>query len=61
MKRVRGARKAMTIAERGTIADSAVRRVASLRSDPWRFNEELPPPCQAIGHGSLENYHKRPE
>jgi hypothetical protein len=58
VKLVRGARKAMTIAEREAIADDAVRRVASKPGDPWRLNEQLPPPSPAIGHGSPENWHK---
>jgi hypothetical protein len=61
VKLVRGARKAMTIAEREAIADDAVRRLAAKRNDPWRLNEELPSPGLAIGHGSPENWHKRPE
>jgi hypothetical protein len=61
VKFVRGAHKAMTIAEREAIADDAVRRVASKPGDPWRLNEELPLRGPAIGHGSPENWHKRPE
>ena len=60
-KLVRGARRAMTIAERQAIADDAVRRVASKPGDPWRLKEELPLPGPAIGHGSPENWQKRPE
>jgi hypothetical protein len=61
VKLVRGAHKAMTIAEREAITDDAVRRVASKPGDPWRLNEELQLPGPAIGHGSPENWHKRPE
>lgn len=61
LKIVRGARKAMTIAEREVIAESTVRRIASKPGDPWRLNEVLPLPGPAIGHGSPENWHKRPE
>jgi hypothetical protein len=56
VKLVRGARRAMTISEREAIADDAVRRVANRPGDPWRLNEELPPPGPAIGHGSLEGW-----
>lgn len=58
VKLVRGARKAMTIAEREAIADDAVRRVASRPGDPWRLNEELPPPGPAIGHGPPDGWSK---
>ncbi len=58
VKLVRGARKAMTIAEREAIADDAVRQVASKPGDPWRLNEELPLPGPAIGHGSPEGWSK---
>ena len=61
LKIVRGARKAMTIAEREAIAENTVRRIASKPGDPWRLNEELPLPGPVIGHGSPENWHKRPE
>jgi len=56
VKLVRGARMAMTIAEREAIADDAVRRVANKPGDPWKLNEELPPPGPAIGHGSPEGW-----
>ncbi len=58
VKLVRGARKAMTIAEREAIADSAVRRIASRPGDPWRLNEALPLPGPALGHGSPDNWSK---
>jgi hypothetical protein len=54
LKIVGGARKAMTIPEREAIAENTVRRIASKPGNPWRLNEELPPPGPAIGHGSPE-------
>jgi hypothetical protein len=61
VKIVRGARKAMTITEREAIAENTLRRIANMPGDPWRLNEELPLPGPAIGHGSPENWSKRPE
>jgi hypothetical protein len=58
VKLVRGARQAMTIAEREAIADDAVRRLAAKRDDPWKLNEELPLRGPAIGHGSPEGWAK---
>jgi hypothetical protein len=48
-------------AEREAIADDAVRRVASKRGDPWHLHEELPLPGPAIGHGSPQNWSRRPD
>lgn len=58
VKLVRGARKAMTIAEREAIADDTVRRVASQPGDPWKLNDDLPRPGPAIGHGSPDGWTK---
>jgi hypothetical protein len=51
VKLVRGARKAMAIAEREAIAADTVRRVASKPGDPWRLKEELPLPGPAMPEG----------
>jgi hypothetical protein len=59
VKLVRGARQAMTIAEREAVADDVVRRLAAKRNDPWKLNEELPPRGPAIGHGSPEGWGNR--
>jgi hypothetical protein len=53
VKIVRGLRRGLTREEREAVADDAVTRVANLRGDPWRLNEDLPPPAPAIGHGTL--------
>jgi hypothetical protein len=58
VKIVRGLRQALTRDEREAVADHVVRQIAAKPYDPWKLNEELPPPGPAIGHGTPDNWHK---
>ena len=58
VKIVRGLRQALTRDEREAVADHVVRQIAAKPYDPWKLNEELPPPGPAIGHGSPDGWSK---
>lgn len=44
VKIVRGLRQALTRDEHEAVADHVVRQIAAKPNDPWKLNEELPPP-----------------
>jgi hypothetical protein len=56
-KVVRGLRYGLTEAERYEVADSAVYHLKK-HGDPWRLDEDQPPPEGPIGHGMPEGWCK---
>jgi hypothetical protein len=50
VKVVRGLRKGLTDDERHAVGDSAVYHLKKY-GDPWKLNEEFPPPAGDTGHG----------
>jgi hypothetical protein len=57
VKVVRGLRKGLTDDERHAIADSAVYHLKKY-GDPWKLNEEFPPPTGDTGHGMPTGWQK---
>ncbi len=60
VKIVRGLRTGLTHDEREAFADDAVSRIAALREDPCRLNEDLPP-LHAAQPPVMENWMAKPE
>jgi len=58
LKIVRGLRQGLAHEKRGAVVDATVKRIVAKPCDPWKLNEELPPPGPALRHGSPENWNE---
>jgi hypothetical protein len=57
VKVVRGLRKGLSNDERYAVADAAVSHLKK-NGDPWKLNEDFPPPAGDTGHGMPTGWQK---
>jgi hypothetical protein len=57
VKVIRGLRKGLSNDERYAVADAAVSHLKKY-GDPWKLNEEFPPPAGDTGHGMPASWQK---